>query len=1417
MINSYIKMKHILALIVFALPFIGIGQTTTENYVKTSAYKVATSTGNVDVSQKTEQITYYDGLGRPKQSVAARAGGNRENIVTYSEYDSLGRAAKTYLPYATPGEVTGDYLQLTDQAALKAAIGTFYNTDKYEYTLNPYSETLFEKDATSRPLRQGAPGNSWAVLPDSLNDHTIHFNYRSNTVSDGDTSGDDVLKFRVSFTGGATTQPTLTLNGIYPENTLFITNTQDENYTQTEDDYLPEEDPIFYPEGEDPAEPHLLVLGGNHATQEFTNKSGQVILKRTFENDLPHDTYYVYDDFGNLTYVLSPEASTQIVSNEALVANAQDILDNLGYQYKYDYRNRLTDKKIPGKGWEYILYDKLDRPVLTQDARLHQNNQWLFTKYDALNRAIYTGIYTTAASRTVIQQTLSSATTFNESVTSSSISIDGEAVYYTNNAFPTTALTLHTINYYDTYVGSSSTLLPAEVYGQPVTTATHSLPTVSKVRVLDTDDWITTLTGYDEKARPIYSMSENEYLDTQDTSETLLDFTGKPLQSRTVHSKGTHQTVTTTDFFTYDHQDRLATHLQQINEEPVQLIASNTYDELGQLVSKKVGGQLFESGYTDISSYITITDHTIEKTSGGSSSYNAGLSTIGRLEGDGGLSFTAETENKRFIVGFNDQSNTNSHSEIDYGISFFWQNPPRYISQIRENGNLISLHSATPYSEGDTFAIEREGNEIHFIHNGSEVASYTMTQNYPSLIGDLSIRDEGTQIGNLNLYATTIDKSLQNVDYKYNIRGWLTDINDVDAPGREDNLFNFHINYDGPIEGSAGNSGYATPLYNGNISQTVWSTLNTDDQKHTYGYKYDALNRIKVAYSRQGQDLLGYDHYNVHSINYDQNGNLLSLTRQGEDVNGNAQAMDELSYTYNGNQLQQVTDGATSSIAGEGFYDGYTVGDDYKYDVNGNMIEDKNKGITSITYNHLNLPERVTIDGTDGEGNPQLGYIFYTYDATGVKLEKRVEDLIKNTTGYTYYANGYLYKVENNVEGLIMFPHPEGYIEPVYNSSKSVKGFSTSTQTATNSGYQYAFQYKDHLGNIRLTYADSDLDGAIKASTEIISEKHYYPFGLKHKGYNNEISGNVNSTADKYKYNGQELEEELGKNTYAYQWRDYDPAIARFNKIDRFAEKYYNTSPYAFTKNNPIRFREIAGDSLWISFGSDNQNRALYQDGQLLNADGSRYEGKGVKVKKDGSVKITNSFLKKAVGALNEISSGESEIGTDVVSTLQGSENNFTIQRGGNRFSANQPGERTNININDAEANVGQILGKGPVGDGPPSNTIGTGGIIFWDPDSSPSYISQGGRSRTANSSILLGHELFHAYDSDSGNLDPRILPGGTVRMEARAVYFGNQLRNTSTFGNRPLRYQYSSGATSLLSNGSPLYIAPPSIELNKN
>ncbi len=117
----------------------------------------------------------------------------------------------------------------------------------------------------------------------------------------------------------------------------------------------------------------------------------------------------------------------------------------------------------------------------------------------------------------------------------------------------------------------------------------------------------------------------------------------------------------------------------------------------------------------------------------------------------------------------------------------------------------------------------------------------------------------------------------------------------------------------------------------------------------------------------------------------------------------------------------------------------------------------------------------------------------------------------------------------------------------------------------------------DHLGNIRLSYSDADLNGAIDPNTEILSEKNYYPFGLLHRGYNNVVSANANSTAEKFQYNGKEINEELGLDWYDFGARNYDPALGRWMNLDPLAEGMRRYSPYAYAFDNPVYFIDPDG------------------------------------------------------------------------------------------------------------------------------------------------------------------------------------------------------------------------------------------------
>ena len=209
-----------------------------------------------------------------------------------------------------------------------------------------------------------------------------------------------------------------------------------------------------------------------------------------------------------------------------------------------------------------------------------------------------------------------------------------------------------------------------------------------------------------------------------------------------------------------------------------------------------------------------------------------------------------------------------------------------------------------------------------------------------------------------------------------------------------------------------------------------------------------------------------------------------------------------------------------------------------------------------MKYNHLNLPTEVTF---------ATGKINYTYDAAGTRLVKKVQPS-GGTVVTTDYISGFDY--ENNV--LQTFPHSEGYVK-------------------NNAGqYIYHYIYKDHLGNNRLIYADLDKNGEINPATEIVEENNYYPFGLKHKGYN-ELPGN----GYKYKYAGKEWNDELGLDFYDFGARNYDPALGRWMNVDPLAEKYPNIGGYVYVVNNPIYFidpdgRWVKGAGLWRNLTSSD-------------------------------------------------------------------------------------------------------------------------------------------------------------------------------------------------------------------------------------
>jgi RHS repeat-associated protein len=301
----------------------------------------------------------------------------------------------------------------------------------------------------------------------------------------------------------------------------------------------------------------------------------------------------------------------------------------------------------------------------------------------------------------------------------------------------------------------------------------------------------------------------------------------------------------------------------------------------------------------------------------------------------------------------------------------------------------------------------------------------------------------------------------QRVNYAYNIRGWLTHLNDPQLSIPTD-LWGLELSYD---------CGFAVPQYNGNIAGQKWRGQG-DHVERAYGYLYDGASRLTQGDFVARNPLTrawtaGRQNYGMSHVRYDENGNLLAVRRQGLLQEGSRTgpkrygATDDLTYSYAGNRLTRVDDGvstnglappagyqgAPTSLAGDFQEAGVRQADEYRYDANGNLTADANKRITNIAYNHLNLPRRVVF-GTDS--------LVFRYAASGQKVAKLVYQ-----TGKPLQRTDYLGAYQYEDDSLRFFPHAEGRV------LRAVR-----LDAAGQEQVRYVREYslKDHLGNLRLAY-----------------------------------------------------------------------------------------------------------------------------------------------------------------------------------------------------------------------------------------------------------------------------------------------------------------------------------------------------------
>lgn len=942
---------------------------------------------NADYKSVKEATQYKDGLGRPLQTVIrqATAGATPKDLVGMNLYNEFGIQKYRYMPYAS-GDDDGNFKMdpFVDQENLLQT--------KYPGEQVFYKKMDYEASPLKRVLKTYTQGNSWAG-----SDKGKQVKYEYNTTADA------VRIWEMPYEQ-------------YYE----------DNYPSTSGEYAAGE-----------LNKYILIDEDGKATVEYIDKEGRLILRKVQSTALATandysgyttwlSTYYVYDDFGRLCFVIPPKAVKEMISQSPITwaLTSPDVISNLCFWYAYDDRGRLMAKKAPDADWVYLVYDNRDRVVFYQDGNLRLQKQWLATLYDDLNRPVLKGMinypsgsgpgdwndfenlqaYVSANtgsgtnSGLSVSQSYSSGTpsdiTINSlqtntrtykatnsiiwntgfetddntnltaEIISGSTTSHTESIVINDNPLPSgNNLVALILTYYDEYnfkdKNNTSFSYSTTNNGQldagnnlhaeslpngteQAKACTRGIVTGTSVRVitdptnLSAGTWLTRAFFYDEKIRLIQMQDEN-YKGGTDIATNRYDFSGKVLSSYAVHNNpqntdATLQTISLKTNILYDHAGRLLEIRRKINNDAAtdRAILRNEYNELGQLIKKKVGG----------------------------------------------------------IPG-------------------------------------------APANDPD------------------DIVNYLL--NYSKAPAEI-------------------------LNYDYNVQGWLKGINKDYANGTGSNTswFGMELSYDW---------GFNTNQFNGNIAGSKWRSKG-DEELRAYGFDYDKANRLQFADFSQKS---GSNYADDATINfdmqmgtlsgstwinsYDDNGNILKMKQYGLKVTSSS-VIDDLSYTYNtrSNKLKNVIDANNEPATVLGDFRSSqtymtalggtktTAAVDYEYDPNGNLKKDLNKdiddaSIQAIQYNYLNLPWKVVVKNK--------GTIIYIYDAAGNKLEKMTQDNTSPAPGQpnrsksTVYLNGFNY--ENNE--LKFFGHEEGRVR--------VK--TTGGQANT---FNFDYYLRDNSGNIRVVLTD---------------------------------------------------------------------------------------------------------------------------------------------------------------------------------------------------------------------------------------------------------------------------------------------------------------------------------------------------------
>ena len=495
------------------------------NYIYERTYLNAIGTNNID------KVNHFDALGRPIQTVAIDAGGDNSDIAVTTEYDDMNRPVKVWQP--VPVNSGGDIVPIS---AIESAAQATYG-DSYAYAMTDY-------EASPREL----------AVSSTKEGHQWHENGKSATfrqLTNDNTSKYSCRKYGITAAGG------LTLSGNYTPGELTVAETTDED---------------------------------GKTTIEFTDRRGHKVLSRRIADESAcADCYYVYDNYGDLRYVIPPMLVSKLKTNGATWSITNSDIDKLGYYYRYNNAGLCVYRKLPGRDAVISKYDSGRRLVAEQDGNMRNTGTWLTHFYDRYGREVVSGMM--SASEDEIN------TLLGDPIVASRNYSDECYGYAFSRMLPTEIYPMVKVNYYDDYgfINYTRDSNPGKFGCETMTVVNSADEIVSDSHTLPATGLLTGSVSFQAGAGNGYlsvyyydargNLRETHRRNSRggtDHEITTYSYTNQPLTSIRRHYDADGDSIVQRYDYTYDHADRQKTVSHRLNSGAQALLSHSAYNSIGR-------------------------------------------------------------------------------------------------------------------------------------------------------------------------------------------------------------------------------------------------------------------------------------------------------------------------------------------------------------------------------------------------------------------------------------------------------------------------------------------------------------------------------------------------------------------------------------------------------------------------------------------------------------------------------------------------------------------------------------------------------------------------------------------------------------------------------------------------------------------